>query len=77
VAAVPAPELRFSVYGRRIAIGRRGEDGIAWELGADGKRRRAEFQLPGFIDEADLVPCLGDLSHVSAATTNGSVSRLD
>lgn len=77
MAALPAPELRFDVYGRRIAIGRRGENWIAWELGTDGKRRPADFQIPHFIDEVELVQYLADLFHESATHNHGGVRRLD
>lgn len=72
-----APELRFEVYGRRIAVGRCGDDWAAWDLGADGKRRPADFQIPRFVAEAELAQYLADLFHESATPAHGDVRRID
>jgi hypothetical protein len=69
-------ELRFHVYGRLFAI--TGESGAwtAFVLGAEGKRRPAEFIVPGFLAEDDLCEYLADLFHESATPTNGDVYQV-
>lgn len=70
------PELRFNVFGRLIGIvGTPGSWSAFW-LGADGKRRPAEFAVPAFLPEAELCQYLADLFHESATPTNGEVVRI-
>ena len=49
----------------------------AWLLGADGKRRPADFIVPDFVTEEDMEQYLFDLFHESASPTNGGIFRLD
>lgn len=75
VAAVR--ELRFSVYTRLIAVVRRDTGWAAFELGAEGKRRAAEFVIPDFVTEDELCEYLADLFHEVATPANGDVHRID
>ncbi len=67
---------RFDVFGTRVAIERRGPGWTAFLLGADGKRRPADFQIPDFVAEAELCQYLADLFHEAATPTNGEVRPL-
>ena len=69
-------ELRFKVYGKLIGIPGQAGDWSAFHLGADGKRRPADFVIPGFIAEDELCGFLADLFHESASRSNGEVRRL-
>jgi hypothetical protein len=69
-------ELRFNVFGKLVTI--RGTAG-AWEAfypGPDGKRRPADFIVPGDIAEQDIQEYLADLFHEDATPRNHSVTRL-
>jgi len=70
------PALRFDVYGRRVAIERQGDRWLAFVLGADGKSRPADFQVPDFIAEGEMCQYLADLFHEAATPTNGDVRQL-
>lgn len=67
---------RFNVFGRIFLVCR--ENGLwqAYALGDDGKRRRAGFVVPDFIEEAELEQYLTDLFHESATPWNGDVRRI-
>ncbi len=69
-------ELRFDVFGTRIAVERRGETWLCHVLGAEGKRRPADFQIPDFIADEELEQYLFDLFHEAATPTSGDVRRL-
>jgi hypothetical protein len=47
-------ELRFSVFGTLVAVERVGTGWLPFLLGRDGKRRRAEFEVPRFVTEVEL-----------------------
>lgn len=70
-------ELRFRVYGRLIAVVRRDENWTAFQLGADGKRRPADFVIPDFVTDDELCEYLADLFHEAATPTNGDVQRIE
>ncbi len=70
-------ELRFRVYGQSIAVVRQGEVWAAFQLGADGKRRPADFVIPDFVTEDELCEYLADLFHEAATPTNGGVQRIE
>ena len=44
-------EYRFDIFGNRVAIRRVGDDWQAFDLGNEGKRRKAGFVVPAFIEE--------------------------
>ena len=70
-------EIRFTVFGRRIAItGTRGH-WSAYELGVDGKRRPAGFVVAHDLLEEELAQYLADLFHEAATPSNGDVHRID
>ncbi|MFH2134830.1 MAG: hypothetical protein ABII81_06570 [Pseudomonadota bacterium] len=62
--------LRFNIFGMLIAVV--GEPGkwSAFLLGADGKRRPADFIVPNELAEDELCGYLADLMHESATPTN-------
>lgn len=69
-------EFRFDVFGTLIAI--TGSEG-AWQafyLGADGKRRPADFIVPSDVTDDELSEYLGDLFHEQATPKNGTVERI-
>ena len=69
-------ELRFRVFGTPIAIVGTNSGWTPYFLGPDGKRRRADFVIPSFIEERDLGQYLGDLFHESATPSNKKVVRV-
>ena len=69
-------ELRFNVFGRLIAISGTQGTRSAFVLGAEGKRRLADFIIPDFLAEEDLCQYLADLFHESATPSNGDVYQL-
>jgi hypothetical protein len=72
-----APEFRFNVYGRIVAIVGAPGTWSAFLLGNDGKRRPAGFIVPAFLPEDELCQYLADLFHESATPHNGDVLRID
>lgn len=69
-------EYRFNVFGRLVLVRREGALWQAYAVGAGGKRLRAGFVVPAFIDEADMEQYLFDLFHESATPGNGDVRRM-
>lgn len=69
-------ELRYNIFGRHIAVS--GEAGAwrAYYFGAEGKRRAADFIIPGDVAEADLCEYLSDLFHEHAPPRNNSAVQL-
>ena len=69
-------EFRFNVFGRLVAI--RGEAGArrTFDLGAEGKRRPADFIVPDDIDDDGLGEYLFDLFHEDATPRNNTVTRI-
>lgn len=68
--------LRFNVFGRIVAVERKGASWQAYAVGADGKRSPAAFVIPEFIEEAEIEQYLFDLFHESATPGNGDVKRI-
>lgn len=66
-------EYHFNVFGTQVAI--RGEKGNwrAFYLGADGKRRAADFIVPRNLEAHELQEYLADLFHENATPRNPSV----
>jgi hypothetical protein len=69
-------EIRFKVFRRLIAIVGVPGNWRALYLGADGKRRPADFVVPGDLAEQDLEGYLADLFHEDATPGHDSVQRL-
>ncbi|WP_332870857.1 DUF7661 family protein [Janthinobacterium sp. 67] len=69
-------ECRFNVFGTLIAIcGNQG----AWRafyLGAEGKRRPADFIIPDDIEADALCEYLADLFHEEATPRNNTATRI-
>jgi len=69
-------ELRFKVFGKLVAVtggaGRR----QAFYLGPEGKRRPADFVVPGDVADDDLAEYLADLFHEDATPRYSTVDRL-
>jgi hypothetical protein len=60
-------EYRFDVFGRRMAIARSDDAWVAYLIGAEGKRRRAGFEIPDFVTADELAQYLDDLFHEDAS----------
>jgi len=69
-------EFRVNVFGRLVAIVAINGGWAAYVLGPEGKRRPAEFVVPGFIPEAELRQYLADLFHECATPTSGDVTQI-
>ena len=69
-------EFRFNVFGVLIAVTGSAGAWRAFHLGADGKRRPADFIVPGDVTEADLAEYLADLFHENATPRHSSVTQL-
>jgi hypothetical protein len=68
--------LRFNVFGRIYLIQREGDAWQAYAVGADGKRSRAGFVVPDFVEEGEMEQFLFDLFHEMATPGNGDVRRI-
>lgn len=69
-------ELKFKIFGSFIAVS--GQPGAwrAFYFGAEGKRRPADFVIPGDIAEAHLCDYLADLFHEDATPRNNTAAQL-
>ena len=68
--------LRFNVFGRMVEICGELDAWQAFDLGADGKRRPADFIVPSDIHEHELGQYLADLFHEHASAFNDQVVQL-
>jgi hypothetical protein len=69
-------EFRFNVFGKLVAIRATASGWETFVLGAEGKRRPAEFVVPEFVPAEGLCQYLADLFHESATPTNGDVKQI-
>lgn len=69
-------EFRFKVFRRLVAVTGRPGAWQAFYLGTDGKRRPADFVVPGDVAADDLADYLADLFHEDATPGHDSVRRL-
>ncbi len=69
-------EYRFDVFGQRVAVVAADGGWVPYWLG-DGKRRRADFEVPAFVGAHELAQYLADLFHESATPENAEVRRID
>jgi hypothetical protein len=69
-------EFRFNVFGKMIAVVGATGGWQAYYLGAEGKRRPADFIVPMELTSDELLQYLGDLFHENATLRNGEVTRL-
>ena len=71
------PQYRFNVFGRLVVITGVPGNWSAFQLGADGKRRRADFVVPGSLVEGELCEYLSGLFQDSASSTQPAVKRIE
>jgi hypothetical protein len=69
-------EFRFNVFGTLISITGSTGSWQAFHLGADGKRRPADFIVPTNVADHELAEYLADLFHENATPKNGTVERI-
>ncbi|WP_020653468.1 DUF7661 family protein [Massilia niastensis] len=70
-------EFRFRVFGTPVAVAGAAGAWQAYYLGADGKRRPADFIVPADVAEHELAEYLGDLFHENATPRNGKVEQIN
>ena len=74
----PVSAFKFDVFGRRVAIVRANGQWLAFYLGNEGKRRRAEdIVLPATLAESELRSYLDDLCHEWATYRHPGVRIID
>jgi len=73
----PMQELRFQVYGTRMAVVRLPSGWQAFVLGPDGKRRPAALAVPDFIEAHELCQYLADILHESATPSQPDAYPID
>lgn len=59
-------EYRFNAFGRLLAVVRMDGRWAVFDLGAEGKRRPANLQIPSALAADELGQYLGDLLHENA-----------
>lgn len=69
-------ELKFNIFGTLIAVTGTDGDWRAFYLGAEGKRRPADFIVPRDVTEDDLCEYLADLFHENATPRNCNAVQL-
>ncbi|MBJ7313735.1 hypothetical protein ACFOLJ_28790 [Rugamonas sp. CCM 8940] len=69
-------ELRFNIFGTLIGIAGSDKGWRAFYLGTDGKRRPADFVVPGDVAEDELCEYLADLYHENATPRNYNAVQL-
>lgn len=69
-------EFKFNIFGTLIAVCGTVGEWRAFFLGAEGKRRPADFIVPGDVAEEDLCEYLADLFHEHATPRNGNAVRI-
>ena len=67
---------RFNIFGNIIVVESTKNGWLCFEAGSDGKRRRADFEVPSFVSEAELCEFLADLLHESATPRNPDAYRI-
>ncbi|WP_175716409.1 DUF7661 family protein [Burkholderia anthina] len=66
-------EYRFNAFGRLLAVVRANDRWTVFDLGADGKRRPADPQIPSAIVADELAPYPGDLLDENASPRDNDV----
>lgn len=69
-------QLKFKIFGSFIAVTGKHGAWKAFYFGAEGKRRPADFIIPGEVAEADLCDYLADLLHEDATPRNNTAEQL-
>jgi hypothetical protein len=68
--------FRFNVFGRILAVRRKGDSWQVHTVGIDGKLGDAGVVIPAFIAENDLEQYLANIFHESARPGMDEVRRL-
>lgn len=69
-------KFSFNVFGTIVAVTGTRRAWQAWYLGAEGKRRPADFIVPADLEADELQQYLGDLFHENATPKYGEVVLL-
>lgn len=69
-------EHRFNVFGTLVAVTGQKGGWRAFYLGAEGKRRPADFVVPRDVEAHELQEYLADLFHEEATPRNPTVKQL-
>ena len=69
-------QYRFNVFGQLVVITGAQGGWTALLLGPDGKRRKADFVVPGSLADDELCQYLSDLFHERASPTQHSVKQI-
>lgn len=69
-------EFKFNIFGSLIAVTGSAGAWHAFYLGADGKRRPADFIVPNDIAEHELSEYLADLYHEHATPRNPAAKQI-
>ncbi|MES2115825.1 MAG: hypothetical protein V4578_11780 [Pseudomonadota bacterium] len=69
-------ELKFNIFGAHIAITGSPGAWCAFYLGAEGKRRAADFVVPDDVAEDALCEYLADLFHEHATPRNNTATQI-
>ena len=69
-------ERKFNVFGRLMAVAATDHGWALFILGSEGKRRRAEVEIPGFVRESELGQHLADMFHEAATPGSGEVIEI-
>lgn len=68
--------LKFNIFGTLIAVTGFPGTWRAFYLGADGKRRPADFIVPDDVAEHELCEYLADLFHEEATPRNNTATEI-
>ncbi len=67
---------RFSIFGTIVHVEATAHGWVPYIAGPDGKRRRANFEIPDFVREDELCQYLADIFHESATSAHPEAFRL-
>ncbi|KGE09422.1 hypothetical protein LA03_15935 [Burkholderia gladioli] len=66
----------FDLFGRIVSIVHQQGRWQAYDVGAEGKRRPADFQIPDFVEADELLQYLDDLFHEDATPRHPAVVEM-
>ncbi|MCG8312494.1 MAG: hypothetical protein MI976_04710 [Pseudomonadales bacterium] len=70
--------MKVDVYGKHLEIQRSGSEWVAFYMGNEGKKRKADdIKIPKDIKEDDLVEYIADLCHEWSRPGNSEVKIID
>lgn len=74
----PVYTMKLSAYGRAIELQRDDDAWRAFDLGTEGKKRRAyDVIIPGDIPESEVITYLADLLHEHATARHPDIVVLE